>query len=171
MLATDTENLRGRAWCAGALAKFSAPADLAVPALVAALRDPSDEVRSVAVLSLEQYPEAADRSRAALRKAVGDAHWKVRGNAACALGKLDASDAGVVALGAALRDVTPYVRGCAARALGGLWPFARRMLPALRAAERDEDPHVRAMAAAAVVRLEAVEGRPRADGYPKDDEP
>jgi HEAT repeat protein len=124
MLETDAENLRGRAWCASALPEIHAEPDLAVPALVRALlEDPSEEVRSVAVLSLESYGAEAARRGAteSLIDALRDPHWKVRGNAACALMEMgpDAQRA-VLPLEGALRDDTTYVRDCATRALAAL---------------------------------------------------
>ena len=121
MMHTDVENLRGRSWCASALPKIQADPDLAVPALIRALgEDPSEEVRSVAVLSLESYgSEAAQRGATrTLVDALHDPHWKVRGNAACALPAMGA-DAGwaVSSLEGVLGDETAYVRDCATRAL------------------------------------------------------
>lgn len=121
MMHTDVENLRGRSWCASALPKVQADPELAVPALIRALgEDTSEEVRSVAVLSLESYgPEAAERrATRALVEALHDPHWKVRGNAACALPAMGA-DAGwaVSSLEGVLSDETAYVRDCATRAL------------------------------------------------------
>ncbi len=124
MLETDAENLRGRAWCASALPKLNADPDLAVPALARALSsDESEEVRSVAVLSLEAYGLAAAKRGATrfLIDALLDPHWKVRGNAACALPEMGAeAEIAVSRLEAALRDDTEYVRDCAARALAEL---------------------------------------------------
>jgi hypothetical protein len=62
MLESDSGNLRGRAWCASALPEVDAHPDQAVPALVRALEeDSSEEVRSVAVLSIESYGAEATR--------------------------------------------------------------------------------------------------------------
>jgi HEAT repeat protein len=124
MLETDAANLRGRAWCASALPEIHADVDLAVPALVRALsEDPSEEVRSVAVLSLESYGAEAARRGATeyLIDALRDPHWKVRGNAACALMAMGAdAQRAVSPLEGALRDDTTYVRDCATRALAEL---------------------------------------------------
>ena len=124
MMEGDVDNLRGRAWCASALPILDADPDLAVPALMRALsNDSSEEVRSVAALSLEAYGSRAARRGAAmsLSDALLDAHWKVRGNAACALPEMGA-DAEIARsrLEGAHRDETPYVRDCAARALASL---------------------------------------------------
>lgn len=124
MLEADVENLRGRSWCATALPKLKADPDLAVPALARALaEDPSDEVRAVAVLSLETYGFEAARRGATrfLVDALLDPHWKVRGNAACALPEMGADAKRAISqLEGALRDETEYVRNCAARALAEL---------------------------------------------------
>ena len=124
MLESDSGNLRGRAWCASALPEVDAHPDLAVPALVRALeQDSSEEVRSVAVLSIESYgAEAAQRGATeSLIEALRDPHWKVRGNAACALMEMGAdAERAVSMLEGALRDDTPYVRNCAVRALAKL---------------------------------------------------
>ena len=125
MLETDAGNLRGRAWCASALPEIHVHPDLAVPALIRALQeDTSEEVRSVAVLSLERYGrEAAQRGATrSLMDALLDPHWKVRGNAACALPEMGSSSAEVAVsrLEGALLDDTEYVRNCAMRALSEL---------------------------------------------------
>lgn len=124
MLETDAENLRGRAWCASALPEVRAHPDLAVPALARALsEDASEEVRSIAVLSLEKYGLEAARRGATrfLMDALLDPNWKVRGNAACALPEMGAeAEMAVSRLEGARRDDTPYVRDCAARALAEL---------------------------------------------------
>jgi len=154
LLGRDADNLRGRAWCAAALPRIGAPAELAVPALIRALgSDPSDEVRSVAVLSLEAYGHeaAAHGALPALLETLGDPHWKVRGNAACALDELvspmgPAAETLVSPLAALLRDGSGYVRGCALRSLGNLGEPARRIRPDLEALLDDEDPHVRSQA-------------------------
>ena len=109
-----------------ALPKLNAEPDLAVPALIRALSsDASEEVRSVAVLSLEAYGLEASKHDATrfLMDALQDPHWKVRGNAACALPKMGAeAEIAVSRLETALRDETEYVRDCAARALAELGP-------------------------------------------------
>ena len=121
LMETDSENLRSRSWAASALPAIAADPDLTMPALVRVLaNDTSEEVRAVAVLSIEKHGlEAARRGGAtALLGALGDSHWKVRGNAACALPKMgESATMAVVQLAAALSDETPYVRDCARRAL------------------------------------------------------
>ena len=64
MLASDRGNLRGRAWCASALPLVEADAGLAVPALVAALEDESEEVRAVAVESGDVFARRLDAPHA-----------------------------------------------------------------------------------------------------------
>jgi HEAT repeat protein len=175
MMEGDVHNLRGRAWCASALPRLNANPEQAVPALRRVLADdPSEEVRAVAVLSLEKYGlEAAKRGGTlALMDALSDPHWKVRGNAACALPDMG-SDAriGLSQLAVALRDETPYVRGCAAQAFGELAPILHELAPILQEAQEaqeaqefaheveplldDEDAHVRGKAKQAMKRLRA----------------
>lgn len=129
MMESDASNLRGRAWCASALPRIEADPDLAVPALRRALAgDASEEVRAVAVLSLQKYgSEAAQREGTrALLDALSDPHWKVRGNAACALPEMGKdAEIALSQLVGALRDVTPYVRGCAEQAIQRLRAGAR----------------------------------------------
>ncbi len=160
MLVSDHENLRGRSWCASALPLIEADAPVAVPALLAALEDPSDEVRAVAVLSLEAYlkrsHEVAESALPELVRRLHDEHWKVRGNAACALGHAGEDASWVVSdLIVALGDPAPYVRGCAAQGLGGHGPRAESALPQLRRAIVDEDDHVRRRARQAVTQISA----------------
>jgi HEAT repeat protein len=162
MMKSDVENLRGRAWCASALPRLEADPDLAVPALRRALAsDASEEVRAVAVLSLEKYGlEAAQREGTlALLDALSDPHWKVRGNAACALPEMGAdAEIALSQLAGALRDEAPYVRGCAVRALGELAPLAREFAHEVEPLLEDEDPHVRGKAEQALQRLRAAGG-------------
>jgi HEAT repeat protein len=150
MLKSDQENLRGRSWCASALPRVGADASLAVPALRQALAsDSSEEVRAVAVLSIEHYGvEAAKYDGVlALRDALSDEHWKVRGNAACALPELgDESEAVLSDLAATLRDETPYTRGCAVKALGRTGAPAREWIPRMEPLLDDPDPGVRTKA-------------------------
>jgi HEAT repeat protein len=157
MLESDAENLRGRSWCASALPEVGADPDLAVPALVRVLaKDASEEVRAVAVLSLESYgPEAARRGATLpLVDALSDPHWKVRGNAACALPEMgEQAELALARLAGALRDDTPYVRGCAARALGGLGPPAFELAREIEPLLEDPDDHVRREAEEALRRL------------------
>lgn len=157
MLRSDAENLRGRAWCASAFPKLGSDPDLAVPALKRALeKDPSEEVRAVAVLSLESYGLAATSrgATAALAEALADPHWKVRGNAACALPEVgEAAETALSRLAGALRDTAPYVRGCAAQALGELGLRAGELAHELEPLLADEDAHVRARAREGLERL------------------
>lgn len=161
LLLQDSENLRGRSWAASALTEIGADPEVAIPALIQALaEDPSDEVRAVAVLSLESYGVVAGRLGATevMMDALDDVHWKVRGNATCALPKMgtDAS-LGVSRLELGLRDEMPIVRGCAARALGEIGaqaiPSAVQIEPLLE----DDDAHVRGQARRALKRLEELE--------------
>ena len=132
-----------------------------MPALVRALAaDPSEEVRSVAVLSLEKYGSEAARRGAtlALLEALSDPHWKVRGNAACAFPEMgEDATLGLSYLARALRDAAPYVRGCAARALGELGPAARGVAHELEPLLQDEDGHVRQSARTALDQLAVLE--------------
>ena len=164
MLESDSQNLRGRSWCASALARIEADPELAVPALMWALADDaSEEVRSVAVLSLEQYGVEAARRGATLSlvDALSDRHWKVRGNAACALPEMgDDLGLAVSRLAGALRDDAAYVRGCAARALGEIGPAALDVAHELAPLLEDEDDHVRSQAEQALKRLRALDDPP-----------
>ncbi len=159
MMKSDVENLRGRAWCASALPRLEADPDLAVPALRRALADdPSEEVRAVAVLSLEKYGlEAAQREGTlALLDALSDLYWKVRGNAACALPEMGAdAEIALSQLAVALGDEAPYVRGCAVEALGELASLAGEFAHEVEPLLDDDDPHVRGKAEQALQRLRA----------------
>lgn len=159
MLESDIDNLRGRSWCASALPRLAADPDLAVPALRRALAsDPSEEVRAVAVLSLAKYENEASRREGALSllEALADPHWKVRGNAACNLPAMGhKAEIALSQLAAALRDETPYVRGCAVRALGELAPRAGEFASEVEPLLEDEDGLVRSRARQALRRLRA----------------
>jgi HEAT repeat protein len=163
LMRTDVENLRGRSWAASALPVIGADAERAVPALVQTLAtDESEEVRAVAVLSLEKYATDAARLGATegLIQALSDPHSMVRRNAACALPKMggDAS-LGASALALALRDESPRVRVCAARALGKIGGRAIEQMHELEALFSDEDEEVRRSAEQAYRRLEALEAK------------
>lgn len=172
MLGRDADNLRGRAWCTAALPLVKAPAADAVPALIRALdRDPSEEVRAVAVLSLERYAReaAAHGALPTLLDALNDGHWKVRGNAACALTELVSApdpeaERIVFPLTDRLRDESAYVRGCALRSLGRLGENARRVRRDIESLRDDDDPVVRSRAEEALSALSALSALPTLPG-------
>jgi HEAT repeat protein len=163
LMRTDVENLRGRSWAASALPVIGADPERAVPALALALaNDESEEVRAVAVLSLEKYAADAARLGAteAMIGALSDPVAMVRRNAACALPKLGADAAlGTSALELALRDESAMVRACAARALGEIGRPAIGAMNELEALSRDEDDHVRRRAERAYRTLEALKAK------------
>jgi HEAT repeat protein len=143
MMRNDRANLRGRSWCASALPRVGADAALAVPALREALaEDPSDEVRAVAVLSIEHYgAEAAPLGGTlSLRAALTDEHWKVREKVL--------SD-----LAVALKDDSSYVRGCAVKAMGRMGAPARRWRHRIESLVDDPEPSVGTRAKRALRRL------------------
>ncbi len=90
-----------------------------------------------------------------------DRHWKVRGNAACALPKMgDDTGLAVSRLAGALRDETPYVRGCAAQALGEIGPAALEVAHALEPLLEDENDDVRNRVEQALARLRGSDDPP-----------
>jgi len=65
----------------------------------------------------------------------------------------DDAEMAVSSIAGALRDETPYVRGCAARALGDLGPLALHVAHELEPLLADEDEHVRGRARHVLDRL------------------
>ncbi len=112
--------------------------NIAVPALIAALKDPVVEVRRAAAASLANLSDV--RAVPALITALGDTDTEVRASAAEALGELEDRRAvpGLVGL---LKDKSPEVRR---QALGALSNFEGGVPPeAIYAAIADADPEVR----------------------------
>ncbi|HWE38967.1 MAG TPA: HEAT repeat domain-containing protein [Isosphaeraceae bacterium] len=122
----------------------------AIPALVAATRDPDAEVRRAAAESIgvvtAQGPAGGPGEAAAVRALMAvleDPDPRLRVAASTALRRI-ASPIAAPALAAALRDRNPSVRGIAASALGGMGQASRDQAPALLAAiAAESDPRDR----------------------------
>ena len=129
-LASQDETLRVRLVSALKLVGHPAPKDLS-DALLAALRDPSSEVRVAAATTLGHWVHA-------LSKRTGH---KV---------KVPQFDGAVPPLAAALLDDEVSVRVAAAQALGKLGVCAQAAIPSLQESITDEDRSVQTAAAAAL---------------------
>jgi HEAT repeat protein len=135
----------------------------AIPALLAALDHPDDNVRYGALAGLAELPRLpAEALPLLLRKlknavqtrrcGVPAAHFQAR--AALALGKLGEAGAPAVPdLTAALRHPDADVRASAARALGAIGQSARSAEAELKALRRDRHEPVRRAAAEALAKL------------------
>jgi HEAT repeat protein len=137
----------------------------ATAALVRALRDPSKDLRRLAVAALVKVDAGAEYS-GALRELLRDAEAGVRAVAANALVQIAPKEAATVpALLPLLKDADAEVRRCTAEALGHLYykgvyqlePAAARML---QDALSDADELVRAAAALALGLLHVNEAIP-----------
>jgi HEAT repeat protein len=130
---------------AEALGQMGSAAKDAVPALVAALKDPEPYVRYAAVRALDKIGEFSPKTLAALRTAAEDEESLVRDAAIEAFeslwGKATKSD--VPARITALKNTDSLVRRAAARALGQDGAITPETLAALKAATKDEKPSVR----------------------------
>ncbi|MGH2485076.1 MAG: HEAT repeat domain-containing protein, partial [Ktedonobacterales bacterium] len=129
-----------------ALAAFG---ERALPALLAALRDPHANVRAWSALALGRM--GGDAALDALRRALDDSNAQVRAQAADALGLLADSSAFAALARALSADADPFVRARAIYALAALAALpgaatVNALLPALC----DADSSVRCAAAYAI---------------------
>jgi len=131
----------------GALGGTAAGQD-ALPTLLAALQDESEDVRGSAAEALERLGQTSDVVVSALLTALQDESEDVRESAAEALGRLgQTSDVVVSALLAALQDESKDVRESAAVSLGQLGQTSEAVVSALLIALRDKNSSVRRSAA------------------------
>ncbi len=115
---------------AEALGEIKPTTDQAVTALTVLLKDKDETVRRVACWSLGGTGDA--RALGAILEAAKDRDSKMRGHAACALGKFKpVTDEAVNALIALLKDKDGRARLNAIICLGNIGPKARRALPEL----------------------------------------
>ena len=126
-----------------------------VRALVDALADTSDIVRSAAGLALATDRVKAPAAIPGLLAALGDsAHPRMRQQAAYVLGLFGTTAAGAVpSLAAALSDTDAGVRAASAEALGRVGPDAGLAMPELERVSRDPEPGVRLKAVEAVLNI------------------
>lgn len=126
-----------------------------VRALVAALADTADMVRSAAGLALATDRVKAPAAIPGLVAALGDsAHPRMRQQAASVLGLFGTTAAGAVpSLAGALSDTDAGVRAASAEALGRVGPDAGLAMPELERASRDPDPGVRLKSVEAVLNI------------------
>jgi UDP-N-acetylmuramyl pentapeptide phosphotransferase/UDP-N-acetylglucosamine-1-phosphate transferase/HEAT repeat protein/lysophospholipase L1-like esterase len=137
---------------AWALARLGADALPAVPALEAALGDPSEGVRTAAAAALGAV--AADAPAPALWDALADPRQGVRWAAARALSRATlAPETALPQLAALLRGDDPYLRGFAAWTLGEMGPRAEAAVPALVDALAREEGYGRGGASAALAKM------------------
>ena len=133
--------------------QFGVDASSASPQLIAALHDPSVEVRAAAASALAQVGQQAAEAIPALAKTLSDSDPRVRNLSAIALRTMGPMAAGAVPeLTAALSDRVDYVRAVAADALGAIGPGARQSVRALseRLSLKDERGFVLASVATAL---------------------
>jgi HEAT repeat protein len=140
-----------RLHAANSLGEMGPLAADAVPALIAALGDPDENVSKSAAVGLHMIGRVAV---SALSIALGDDNEYVRLRAAEVLSKigLEAADA-VPSLMAAFCNSDVPMRWRAARALGNVGPRAVAAVPALIIALGDSDKYVRECAAGALVKI------------------
>ena len=136
-----------------AIGYFGTDGASAVPELIAALSDPSPEIRSSAAAALAQVGPKAASAVPALAQSLSDSSPHVRDIAAIALRSM-----GPPALGAlpelvrALSDPVDFVRAPVAEALGAIGPAAKNAVPALgqRLLEKHEQGFVLTSVASAL---------------------
>jgi len=132
------------------LGKIGPPARLAVPSLLALVKDPNNIVRQEVSDALEKIGPPERRDFHTLQQSLLDPSPEVRAYAAGALGKIGQEGRGYVgSLVAVLKgDKEPSVRQSAAKALGVMGAFAKESAgPALIGALADSDKDVRLAAA------------------------
>ena len=144
-----------RAKAARVLGLMGQDAAAAVPQLISALKDSSDEVRMMAAMALGKIGRPAKEAVPALLEAAGDKSDFVRALAAGALGKTGRGAKGVVpALIGMLGDKHREVRRAAATGLGDIGQADEPVLKALIATlGKDPDSAVRVDAAQALGQL------------------
>jgi len=131
----------------------------AVPALVKALADSEDRVRSTAAESLGRLGIKARKAVPTLAAALGDGNSQVRKAAAESLSSMSPGvKAAVPALSEALSDENAYVRWASAEALGREGTAAAEAVPALVKALKHEDFRTRWEAAQALGQIGEASG-------------
>jgi HEAT repeat protein len=148
---------------ADGLARFTQQPDVALPALLRAIKDDSPLMRWRAIEALRSYKpdqiEPPERRVQMLKESLQDTDRAVRRAATIALATFSAEEEKVVAaLEGALADRDEQVRGWAALGLGGR-KSARRLFSALEPLLKDADAWPRLRAAEALYRLDAKEGQ------------
>jgi len=136
-----------------AIGYFGSDGASAVPELIAALSDPSPEIRSSAAAALAQVGPKAASAVPALAKSLSDSSPHVRDIAAIALRSMGPSALGALpALVRALSDPVDFVRAPVAEALGAIGPAAKNAVPALgqRLLEKHEQGFVLTSVASAL---------------------
>ncbi len=136
-----------------ALERIAEEPDIAVPALLVALDDPSPVVRVAACLALGAFSSKKETVIPAIGSALQDSDSAVRDAAAVSLAKMGAH--AIPALRARLADEDPGVRMLAAQTIGGIGAGARAGLPDLVAAIADRNVHVRKAVVTAMGRVGA----------------
>ena len=147
-LAVDDADAEVRRAATGALGMAEGRLEVALPALLVALRDAAWPVREEAATTLAKLRPAAAQS--ALQAAMADEFWQVRLRAARALGRLKNRQA-LPVLEGALGHPIANLRKEAAIALGEIADPAAA--PSLQAAAADPDPEVRKAARLALKAL------------------
>jgi serine/threonine protein kinase/HEAT repeat protein len=139
------------------LGRIGPPARLAIPSLLALLKDPNNIVRQEVSDALEKIGPPERKDFHTLQQSLQDPSPEVRAYAAGALGKIGQEGRGYVgSLVAVLKgDKEPSVRQSAAKALGVMGAFAKESAgPALIGALADSDKDVRLSAAESLGNME-----------------
>jgi HEAT repeat protein len=149
---------------ATALGQWRSQPEVAIPALIGALKDSDATVRARSAQGLQGWdtrklPELKSQAAAALAPLLHDPDGLTRAAAALTLGQLDADgDASVRALTGLLKHDDPKVRQQAVNGLGALAPRSKSALVAVIELLGDPEPTVRQQAANVAVRLDPVAG-------------
>jgi HEAT repeat protein len=154
MLQTEPE-FGVRRQAAETLGNIGTPVSIVVPALVAALQDPSPWLRRQVAESLGRIGPPAREALPWLVKALEDPDATVTAEVPEALTRIGPLRVVLPTLTEALRHQHQGVRGRAANALGELGPRARQAIPALIDLLRDTEGWVIWRAADALAKMEA----------------
>jgi HEAT repeat protein len=146
LVANDDDEVRMAA--IGAMERIGSQANLAVPALIAALEDPNPELRFAAADALKRYSNRASWVVPILIEALRDPEPAVVFAAANALSRMGIL--AVVTLSAMLDDKNPYIRAVVVGALGGVGLLAQPALGDILPLVDDRNEMVRAAAVRAI---------------------
>jgi len=151
-----------RVACAAAIVKISQDPKAGLPALLEALEDKDENIRTRALDKIGEMRTLARGSEPALIERLRDPVATVRSGSALGLARIGAnSPDAIAALTSTLHDPEAEVRASAAMALAALGPSAAPALSELRTMQKDQDARAAAVAGAAIERIAGKKSSPK----------